>query len=234
MSECRSKALSAAFRRVARSRGHKEPRVVLTNNRSRMLSWRRAHKSLEVRVARRLLAVGDEVIEPIVGTVFGKAEASQALRDVIRALPPCPRRRSQSKVMTPEGEHYQLDRILAAQLQYLDHSLCRPVAITWGRQLTRRKRRRSIRLGSYDFESATIRIHRQLDHPSVPEWFVGFVVYHELLHHQLGVELRHGRRVVHSATFRALEALHPDYRRAMQWEERNLNRLLVSHPRPRA
>ena len=75
--------------------------------------------------------------------------------------------------------------------------------ITWGPRRAMRRRQRSIRLGAYDFERQLIRIHRRLDDPSVPEWFVGFVVFHELLHHRFGVERRAGRRVIHSAAFRA-------------------------------
>ena len=60
----------------------------------------------------------------------------------------------------------------------------------------------------------------------MPEWFVGFVVFHELLHHRLGVSVRGGRRVIHSREFRTLEASHPRYQDAQQWERTVLPELL--------
>lgn len=100
--------------------------------------------------------------------------------------------------------------------------------ITWGRIPTIR-RRRSIRFGSYVPGDHLIRIHPYLDQPFVPAYFVRYIVFHEMLHADMGIaELPSGRRVIHSAEFKRREMAYPDYDRAIAWMEvpRNLRKLL--------
>lgn len=101
-------------------------------------------------------------------------------------------------------------------------------AITWGKR-PRPGKRRSIRFGSYYVEDNLIRIHPYLDQEFVPEFFVRYIVFHEMLHAHLGIEEREsGRRRVHTPEFIAMEKQYPDYRRALAWENRpaNLRKLL--------
>jgi hypothetical protein len=91
--------------------------------------------------------------------------------------------------------------------------------ITWGT----RKRGRAVRLrtlGSYSSHTHTIRINPVLDAGSVPGYFLEFVVYHEMLHADMGTERKNGRRLVHSRMFRERERLFADYERAMAWERK--------------
>lgn len=106
--------------------------------------------------------------------------------------------------------------------------------ITWGR-MPAPGRRRSIRFGSYTPRDHIIRMHPLLDQEAVPEFFVRFIVFHEMLHADLGVEEGEGRRVIHSKEFRAIEQAHPDYAAAEAWMKRpgNLG-MLLGRKRPRA
>lgn len=103
-------------------------------------------------------------------------------------------------------------------------------AITWGqRQGQRRRRRRSIRLGSYLASENLIRIHLNLDQEGVPGFFVRFIVFHEMLHAHLGIEeTESGRRRIHTREFVSLERAHPDFERAQAWEndKANMRKLL--------
>ena len=206
--------------------------LVLTNNRRRLLSYRKRFYSAEVRVSRRLLALGPMVVCPIVDFVVEKPRAREELKVLFELVPEAPVRKRNRPAMQAQGDTYDLERIL---MQESMHAFGEKVTlpITWGPRRAMRRRQRSIRLGAYDFERQLIRIHRRLDDPSVPEWFVGFVVFHELLHHRFGVERRAGRRVIHSAAFRAAEQRHPCYRAARHWEATNLHRLLKRSPRVR-
>jgi hypothetical protein len=98
------------------------------------------------------------------------------------------------------------------------------VRITWGRAgspSAGRKRRRHIIFGSYNSTLKLVRIHPVLDHRDVPDYFIKFVLYHELLHAVLGETCSaSGRRSVHSSEFRRREAQFPDYERAMSWEKK--------------
>lgn len=105
--------------------------------------------------------------------------------------------------------------------------------ITWGK-MPSKVRRRSIRFGSYAPQEHLIRIHPLLDDDYVPEWFVRYIVFHEMLHADLGIEEVEGRRVIHSRAFKLRERAYADYARAVAWLETpaHLARLL-GRSRPR-
>ena len=84
---------------------------------------------------------------------------------------------------------------------------------------TPRGGRRHIIFGSWDFRAKLVRIHPALDAADVPEFFVTFVIYHELLHAVLDpLPTPSGRRCIHTAEFRRREKLHPDYAPSMTFE----------------
>lgn len=103
----------------------------------------------------------------------------------------------------------------------------RPVpAITWGRRGPSRTRS-SLRLGSFDPDPRLVRIHPVLDQVGVPDWFVRFVLFHELLHAvHPPMRGRDNRWVHHGRTFRARERAYVDFERAIAWERRNLPLLI--------
>lgn len=72
-----------------------------------------------------------------------------------------------------------------------------------------------------------IRVHPLLDAPFVPQWFMEYVLYHEMLHAVVPDEWdANGRRCVHTEAFREKEKRFPLYRRARKWEAENLGRFL--------
>ena len=99
-------------------------------------------------------------------------------------------------------------------------------AIVWGPR--RRERPQSyIVFGSIQEEDRIIRIHPLLDRQFVPQWYLEYVVFHEMLH--AFVPDRYdgaGRRVVHHAGFLERERRFRHYRRAIEWERENLGRFL--------
>lgn len=99
-------------------------------------------------------------------------------------------------------------------------------AITWGRRGPSRTRN-SLRLGSYDPDPKLVRIHPVLDQDDVPDWFVRFVVFHELLHAaHPPTRGEDDRWVHHGPEFRRRERRYVDYPRAIEWEKRNLRALI--------
>jgi hypothetical protein len=92
-----------------------------------------------------------------------------------------------------------------------------PLPVFWGQQISRKKRR-SIRLGSYNHHTTEIRIHPLLNAPNVPAFFIQSVIFHEYLHHVLGPH--HNRR------FHQHERLFRHHREAQEWIRRNLFHLL--------
>jgi len=58
----------------------------------------------------------------------------------------------------------------------------------------------------------------------VPAYLVRFVVFHEMLHADLGIDSApSGRRRIHPRAFREREARHPDCQRASAWLEVRAN-----------
>jgi hypothetical protein len=97
-----------------------------------------------------------------------------------------------------------------------------PLPVRWGQQISRKKRR-SIRLGSYNHATAEVRIHPILNAPNIPAFFIQSVIYHEYLHHVLGPH--HNRRFhQHERQFRY-------HRESQEWIRRNLF-LLLGRPKP--
>ncbi len=74
-------------------------------------------------------------------------------------------------------------------------------------------------LGSYCLRTNTIRINPVLDRKTVPDYFIGFIVYHEMLHADMGVCRINGRRSVHSSEFRKRERMFKEYEKALAWEK---------------
>jgi predicted metal-dependent hydrolase len=89
--------------------------------------------------------------------------------------------------------------------------------VRWGQQITR-KRRRSIRLGSYNHVTTEIRIHPLLRAANVPAYVIESIIHHEYLHHILGPH--HNRR------FHANERKFRYYRESQEWIRRHLFLLL--------
>jgi hypothetical protein len=92
-----------------------------------------------------------------------------------------------------------------------------PLPVRWGQQISRKKRR-SIRLGSYNHITTEIRIHPLLEAAEIPAFFIQSVIYHEYLHHVLGAS--HNRR------FHKEERKFRYFRESKEWVRRHLGLLL--------
>lgn len=103
--------------------------------------------------------------------------------------------------------------------------------ITWSKGKRLAKRSTTILFGSFtpgnEGEPGLIRIHPALDQDFVPQEFVEFVVFHEMIHVLIPVRLRDGRRIVHPPEFRERERKFRHYQFATDWENHNLHRFIT-------
>jgi predicted SprT family Zn-dependent metalloprotease len=211
-----------------------EPLVLsITDNRRTMVSSRRREGFLQVRLHHMFLD-GDQGTVRALASYLKKGcrEASTTLGHYIERNGHRirPRRRRSLRIHT-QGRHHDLQGVFEELNQtWFEGTL--QVRITWGRRgRTGGRRRRSVRLGAYSAEDGLIRIHPVLDQPWVPRFFVRYVVFHEMLHHVIPAPVRGGRTRYHTPEFRRAEESHPDYDRAIRWEQRNIHRLLDSASR---
>lgn len=136
-----------------------------------------------------------------------------------RPLPP-KKRSSRRIILRPQGLHYNLKEILESlNEEYFDGLL--PLPITWfGNPY--RKVRSHLTLGSYHFDNRLIRINRLLDHPHFPDYFIEYVVYHEMLHSYVPPKRkRGGGHLFHHDAFKAKEREFRYYEEAIAWEKEN-------------
>lgn len=124
-------------------------------------------------------------------------------------MPPIP-------LLVPEETSHYLDS-LASDVHRTYFFKYPPLPVRWGQQINR-KRRRSIRLGSYNHVTTEIRIHPLLNSPQIPAFVIQSIIHHEYLHHVLGAN--HNRR------FHARERQFLYFRESQEWIRRNLFLLL--------
>ena len=199
-----------------------EPVIIRFNrNRSVFLSVVRRSGRLHLSVHECFLTAPNNVIESLARYVLRSSlSARRVLQDFFELW--CethgrPQRRS--GVLRARGRTYDLHAIFEElNREYFCSAL--QVAITWGRSTNFRKNRTRIVFGNYDHHQRVIRIHPALDSSHVPEYFVRFVVYHEMLHAYLEPEKdADGRRRIHTPKFRKLERAFPHYEQAMAFEK---------------
>lgn len=138
--------------------------------------------------------------------------------EVVRASDIARRQRGRKVISSAQGRVYDLERIFSRlNRKYFAAELRKPT-LTWSR-----RRARSI-LGHHDSVHDTITISKTLDSPDVPEWFVEYIVFHEMLHIKHPARIVNGRRYYHTPAFRADEQRFRRYRESQEWLERVVRR----------
>jgi predicted metal-dependent hydrolase len=203
--------------------------VKLTDNRYTMVMVRRGAGAYTVRLHRMFAAADGKLLRTLARyVVHNDQRASAAIgafieenQHVIRRQP----RRARRVVLRTAGRAHDLEVIFdRLNRDYFGGGL--EARITWGTAPKRQRPRRSIKMGSFAVEDRIIRIHPVLDHPSVPEYFVAWIVFHEMLHGKYEVVRKGDRRCFHSKAFVAEERTFAEYEKACAWERANMDRLL--------
>src|SRR5208283_1840411 len=191
--------------------------LVLTDNSTSMLSIRNKGAVSCVRLHRMFLCADEGTLKEIAlfikhgsGSMTRFRAFLNKMSSLIRRDPP------RSLQVKTQGKCYDLLAIFE-QLneEYFDSKLTS--VITWGAGSSRKTVRKRT-LGSYSNHNNIIRINPVLDRKTVPEYYIAFVVYHEMLHAALGIMEKDGRRSVHTRAFRERERLFKYYNKAIRWE----------------
>jgi len=208
-----------ALRRTLEDRLGRPVSLVLTDNSTTVLSCRTRDGILSVRLHRMFLSADSQVIDEIVSYLNKRRAAMPHFRSFLRANREDLRRKRVKKVnLRTGGRHHDLAELYdEINRAYFGNKVT--AAITWGTRSPRSAvRKRTV--GSYSERSNTIRINPVLDRAGVPACYVAFVVYHEMLHADMGIAMRGTRRSVHPREFRRREKLFREYEKAMAWEGR--------------
>jgi hypothetical protein len=144
------------------------------------------------------------------------------IRDFLRQVVSEPNAPKRPPAIRPAGRHHNLGAILSEMAHHFPGA--KLPLITWGAR--RKPGRAQVRLGSYNPRQDVIRVNPVLDHPDVPPAMLRFVIYHEMVHHQLEPK-RHKTEPMHGARFKSLERACPDFEAAAQWQKHHLSAHLV-------
>src|SRR5947209_7212444 len=130
---------------------------------------------------------------------------------LLRASDLARKQRGRKVISSAQGKVYDLERIFGRlNRRYFDGEIVKPV-LTWSQ-----RRARNI-LGHHDAAHETITINKTLDSREVPEWFVEYILFHEMLHIKHPARLIKGRRHYHTPAFRTDEQRFPHYHDAQRW-----------------
>ncbi len=139
------------------------------------------------------------------------------------------RRKMVAHPMSLQGNHVDLQAVYD-RLNRLYFSGRLKLTLSWFGNASRSVRS-SRTLGSYNQVTRHIKIHRILDHPEIPSYFVDYVVYHEMVHHVCPPKRSlYGKRSVHHPKYQERERQFVGYCVAKAWEKKNLRQLLNARP----
>jgi hypothetical protein len=207
--------------------------LAVTDNRYTMISVKREKGLFRLRLHHMFLDADPDVVVAL-GKYVARNDrfASQMLSRFIdvnhRKIRRARRRRPTVFTIETRGEVHDLQEIYR-HINAKYFADCIDARITWSQRAqpgAKRRRRNSIKMGSYSVEDRLIRIHASLDRPFVPRLFVEWIVYHEMLHQKHDIPVVGGRRQFHTPEFMAEEALFDQYDRASRWERDNLDKIL--------
>jgi len=180
-----------------------------------------------LRISDLLLGASREVLEAVAHIMFSRitgrscpaefeeaynlfAGSPRALRKLERAA----RERGWRFVYGSRGQYRNLDASFdRVNRRYFKGRLRRP-DLTWTRQRSRS------RLGLYDETFDILAVSRRLDSCRAPLYVIDYVMYHELLHMVYPIEVRDGRRRVHTRRFLEAERRYRGYDKAVTWLKR--------------
>src|SRR2546423_1646274 len=222
----------AAFRRLATVRKRFQPETAAIE--VRFYPYAGLHHTIRVRSGRVFVRISDlfrsappEVIRALAFLLVARLLSRKPPRaydrlyrsyafspEILRASDIARRQRGRKVVSSAIGKVYDLERIfLRVNRRHFEGAIKKPV-LTWSQ-----RKARSI-LGHHDAAHDTITISKTLDSPDVPEWFVEYIMFHEMLHIKHPARIMNGWRYYHTPAFRAEEKSYPGYAQAQEWLDR--------------
>ncbi len=226
--------------------------LILTTNRRIVFSFNRGEgNEINVRINKIFLNSTQGIIKAIAEFILrrtrkSKNEIKKFIRlnqDEIDRLKPVRRRKI---FLFHQGVHFNLKEIFdKINNKYFSNKIdCR---ISWGKYPKKVKRKKSIRYGAFIQEKNLIMVSRVLDNDFIPDFFIEYIVYHEMLHAYFfnlknskirltypqmqinfsGLKVKSKRpQIVHDAEFKLKEREFAEYERKKKWGKENLEKML--------
>jgi len=191
--------------------------LTITDNIRSMISVRKKGDAFRFRMHHMFLDANDALIDDMVS--FARQGSSTLIQPFIDShtdLINTGERKDRKIRVQLQGDVYDLRALFKELNQTYFENRC-DCTLTWGKKSSR-KNRRSILFGSYNPDRNLIRINPKLDSRKVPLYFVRYVLYHEMLHQEMGIK----SDFRHTKEFRTAEKQFAEYDRAIAWQRRNI------------
>jgi hypothetical protein len=206
--------------------------LTVTANRRSFVSFRHLDASrAAVRLQEAFLEAPKRALSALAAWIArGRGRCPRHVREFVNAAAkslPAPAARPRRRMqISAAGRFHDLDPIFErVNRDYFGGAVSTPIG--WGRVGRPGRRVRCRRLGSFSRSRGIVVINPVLDRPEVPEFFVEFIVYHEMLHAAQPPDTRRW----HGPEFHASEKRHPHYAAAREWRKKHLRMLTEPEPR---
>ena len=212
--------MERAFQEAGRRFGFSEVEASYHPFKEFKTTWQRTGTKAGFRVTDYLLGADEGVLQDFAGCLFTRIQ--QRKREIytpkVREFLRSERflrlnqekylRRSRNVTLSPLGDHYDLGALL--------NSLRRKGLVQDGEGtfLTWTDRPNRFRMGYCSVLMKVVAISSALDSSRVPDFVAEYVLYHEMLHLQLGTD---SLRSYHDAEFKRMERRYPRWREAEGW-----------------
>ena len=147
-------------------------------------------------------------IDPVQANRYRRHLGSDA---ITRRAEQVRRRRGRKNISTAQGHYYNLEEVFDQLNRTYFHGLLGQPILTWSAHSARRL------LGHYDAAHNTIVVSRVFDRPETPRYAIEYLLFHEMLHLKHPVQVKGGRRCVHSREFQREEKMFPELKRVKEY-----------------
>lgn len=207
------------FKQIFQTILRKPVEIVITKNIFSVFSVKRNDKKIIVRLSSIFITADDSIIKELALFALNRQPISKNVRYFLKQQTAPYRKTDRNIAIKHEGKHFDLIEIYnRLNDEYFGNRL--NVKITWGKTSKRRKVR-TRQLGNYNENYKLIRINPVLDKETVPLFYLEYVVYHEMLHADIGIKNVNGRRQIHNKEFKEKERQFRYYKEATSWEKAN-------------
>ncbi len=194
--------------------------LTITDNSYSMLSVKTKKEMVAVRLHKIFLDAGADILNEIARFIKDRKRKTPLITKFIRQNSNRLKKSSYRRLnIKNQGKYHDLSDIYRSiNNEYFEGKITS--SITWGTKCKSHSVKKRT-LGSYNKYSNTIRINPVLDTKRAPHYFIEFIVYHEMLHVDIDIKEKNGRRVIHSREFTQRERLFKHYKKAISWEKTN-------------
>jgi hypothetical protein len=220
--------MEMAFREAGRRFGFSEVEASFYPFKEFKTTWQREGARAGFKVTDYLRGADEGVLQDFAACLFSRIQRHKReaytpkVRDFLRSEQFLRRnqekylRRSRNITLSVLGEHYNLEVLLGSlRRKGLVHDRV-------GTFLTWTDKPNWFRMGYCSLLMRVVAISSALDSPQVPDFVAEYVLYHEMLHLELGTD---SLRSYHDAEFKRLERRYPRWREAEGWLKK-----VASHP----